>query len=369
MSDKQFQILTAAERMPDLDGYRGLAILMVIACHSIFAPRLGEVSPGSIVAFGFSFFASGVDLFFVLSGFLIGGILLDNRGAPRYFSAFYGRRILRIFPVYYGFLLVILGQGLIFHAYHKATPVFDAGTPFLFFLVYLQNFGMAWFNDWNWITVTMTWSLALEEQFYLTLPVAVKALRKSSLVAISGIIVMLAPVARCFLPNVPHGFGTLVLMAFRADALAAGFLCAIFVRSNLRVSNLRIVVLTAVSVLFIALSYIANSPAPFLRPTLLITLYSSGLLLAVQGQIAPLRWPLMRFFGTISYTLYMIHQSALVTLRSVFRHFLPEFHGQSAVVSSVAFLLSIAICKASWDYFEQPTVSWARRRFRYQKNS
>lgn len=365
MPDKRLLMPTATERVPDLDGYRGLAILMVIACHYIFAPQLGETSPGSIVRFGFSFFASGVDLFFVLSGFLIGGILLDNRCAPRYFSAFYGRRIFRIFPVYYGFLLVILAQGLIFHAYHKATPVFDAGTPFFFFWFYLQNFGMAWFNDWNWITVTMTWSLALEEQFYLTLPIAVKALRGRSLVAISGIIVILAPIARCFLPNAPHSFGTLALMAFRADALAAGFLCALFVRSNLRVSNLRIVVLAAVPALFIALSYIADSPVPFLRPTLLITLYSSILLLAVQGQIAPLRWPLMRFFGTISYTLYMIHQSALVMVRSVLRHSLPEFHGQSVLFSSVAFLLSIAICKVSWEYFERPTVSWARRRFRY----
>ena len=126
-------MVTTNERVLDLDGLRGLAIVMVVICHYIFLPSLGQSSPGSIVGVGFSFFASGVDLFFVLSGFLIGGILLDNRRKPRYFSAFYGRRIFRIFPVYYGFLLAILAEGLILHAHHKATPVFDAGTPFFSF--------------------------------------------------------------------------------------------------------------------------------------------------------------------------------------------------------------------------------------------
>ena len=200
----------------------------------------------------------------------------------------------------------------------------------------------------------MTWSLALEEQFYLTLPVAVKVLSNRSLVFISGLLVVLAPIARSFVSNAPHGIGTLVLMTFRADALAAGFLCAIFVRSNLCVSKRRIVLLAIVSALLIALSYVTDWPVQYLRPTLLLSLYSSALLLAVQGQIAPLRWPLMRFFGTISYALYMIHQSALVTLRSVFRHSLPAFHGQSVLVSSAAFLLSVAVCRVSWDYFERP---------------
>ena len=220
-----------SERIPDLDGLRGLAILMVIICHYVFLPRIGAHSFAPFVGAGFSFFASGVTLFFVLSGFLIGGILLDSRSSPRYFTAFYGRRIFRIFPVYYSFLVVTLATGLFLHVHHKLTPVFDAGTPFILFWVYLQNFGMAWFKDWNWITVTMTWSLALEEQFYLTLPMAVKALRRGSLVFISSMLVILAPIQRYFFPPAPHALSALIDQAPNADALAAGFLCAVFVRS------------------------------------------------------------------------------------------------------------------------------------------
>jgi peptidoglycan/LPS O-acetylase OafA/YrhL len=360
MSVIKIQTPPTTERVPDLDGLRGLAILMVIVCHYVFLPRFGR---GSMITVGISIFASGVTLFFVLSGFLIGGILLDNRLSLRYFTAFYGRRISRIFPVYYSFLIAMLCGGLALHAHHLPTPVFDAGTPFVLFWIYLQNFGLAWFKDWNWITVTMTWSLALEEQFYLTLPVAVKALRDRSLVILSGMLVILAPIARYFFPYTPYKINALIDQACNADALAAGVLCAVFVRSTLRVPSRQISLFAAASALLIVLSY--SFDWPVLRPTLLLFFYSCGLLLAVQGRMAPLRWPGMRFFGTISYTLYMIHQSVLVAVRWAFGRFVPEFGRHFVFVSLVALLLSVAICKASWDYFERPILSWARRRFRY----
>ena len=82
------------------DGLRGVAILMVLVCHYWFGPDISQASPSSLHVFGFRIFASGVDLFFVLSGFLIGGMLLDRRDSPAYFRVFYARRIVRIFPVY-----------------------------------------------------------------------------------------------------------------------------------------------------------------------------------------------------------------------------------------------------------------------------
>jgi peptidoglycan/LPS O-acetylase OafA/YrhL len=93
------------KHFPALDGLRGLAALMVVAYHSPFSYYLTNFFDKAWFRTTSSLWV-GVDLFFVLSGFLITNILLDTRTSPKYFRAFYGRRILRIFPLYYAFLIV-----------------------------------------------------------------------------------------------------------------------------------------------------------------------------------------------------------------------------------------------------------------------
>src|SRR5262249_22413000 len=94
-------------RVPELDGLRGLAILLVILCHYVGNAEhssLGVWPSRALAAFNIGW--SGVDLFFVLSGFLIGGILLEERESANYFRAFYMRRMFRILPLYYGWTLL-----------------------------------------------------------------------------------------------------------------------------------------------------------------------------------------------------------------------------------------------------------------------
>ena len=366
MQPLQKPILEAETRLLELDGLRGIAILMVLVCHYVFAPFIGQVSTTSSQEFSFVIFSTGVDLFFVLSGFLIGGILLDHRTSPRYFKSFYGRRIFRILPVYYGFLLLTGLTGVIQHVHGKPTPVIDAGTPYWMFFLFLQNFSLAWFGDWNWITVSMAWSLALEEQCYLTLPLAVKLLSTRTLAGISALLVLGAPILRYFLSNSPHSVGVVVLAAIRADGLAAGFLCAAMVRSGFKIPTRLLGLIALSSAALVVMAHLRNSPAGFLGGTTLAVFYSCILLLATRGSFAVLKSTLLRFFGTISYTLYLLHQSTLVLFRTLVRHAGPTAVRGGAIFAPVAaLLLSIVACWLSWTYFEKPLVSWARRRFRY----
>src|SRR5664279_3497955 len=105
-STAELHLASSTKRIPELDGLRGVAILMVVLCHYIASSDLSGFSeyPRRFCRL-FSIGWSGVDLFFVLSGFLIGVILLESRDSTRYFSTFYLRRTHRILPIYYGWLL------------------------------------------------------------------------------------------------------------------------------------------------------------------------------------------------------------------------------------------------------------------------
>jgi peptidoglycan/LPS O-acetylase OafA/YrhL len=354
-------------RLPDLDGVRGIAILLVLVCHYIYTPELlvGK-TPFFAHVFFFQICASGVDLFFTLSGFLIGGILLDHYSSPRFFSAFYGRRLFRIFPAYYAFLIVIGIQGIVLHSAGKPTPVFDAGTPYWMFFLFLQNFGLSWYADQGWTTVTMAWSLALEEQCYLTLPAAVRWLNKRALIAISLFFIMGAPVARFIFPEKGHTFGVLVLAAFHADALAAGFLCAMLTRSKFLISSRRLCQIASLFLILVLVTHIGALPLAFLRGSCLLALYSSVVLLAFRGYFALLRAAWLRFLGTISYSLYLIHQSLLVGTHHLLRHAVPSAVGIKALLTSaIALALAISLSWLSWRLFESHLLFWARRKYKY----
>jgi peptidoglycan/LPS O-acetylase OafA/YrhL len=105
---------------------------------------------------------SGVDLFFVLSGFLIGGILLDARESPNYFRVFYRRRVCRIFPVYFAFLVAFF---LAAHFSQSANvqDFFRPPIPWLACATFIQNFWMAVHHNRGGIALNPIWSLAVEE--------------------------------------------------------------------------------------------------------------------------------------------------------------------------------------------------------------
>src|SRR4051812_48705226 len=150
--------------LPGLDGLRGIAILMVLALHF-----LGDATPhgpvGRLVVKAASYGVLGVDLFFVLSGFLITGLLLDAKSGPHYFRNFYARRTLRIFPLYYLVLTILFIVLPRFTA--LPAPLEDARIHQGWLWTYTSNFFIAARAEWALTYVSHFWSLAIEEHFYL----------------------------------------------------------------------------------------------------------------------------------------------------------------------------------------------------------
>ncbi len=212
-------------RYPELDGLRGLAILMVIEAHygivrTLLARYWGGLSEylTPILSLG----PSGVDLFFVLSGFLIGGILLDNKGASNYFRVFYTRRACRIFPLYFLFVILLLAipypSGLVFPADEVLLPSWT-------YLTFTQNIVMAKDGIVGAGLLGPTWSLAIEEQFYLVLPLLIWFVPRGKLVHLVIGLILLAMLSRLVMlsfhsPGDPATW--YFLLPGRADPLSPG---------------------------------------------------------------------------------------------------------------------------------------------------
>jgi peptidoglycan/LPS O-acetylase OafA/YrhL len=224
------------QRILALDGFRGLAVLMVTLyrfCEvSLTATVVGNL-PSKAVLIG----ASGVDLFFVLSGFLITGILLESKGRQDYFSRFYLRRTLRIFPLYFAslvlFLLLLPSFG--FDAVVQGDKIVDftgpiAGNPMHLWL-YTSNLSIAWADDWHFGALNHYWSLAIEEQFYLVWPMIVLLLAPRQL--LTWCLIGFATLAACRIGFSVGGFNEIAsktFTLFRMDGLLLGAAAALLFR-------------------------------------------------------------------------------------------------------------------------------------------
>ncbi|HEY1262282.1 MAG TPA: acyltransferase, partial [Terriglobales bacterium] len=177
--------------MPELDSVRGVAILMVVLFHGFGVPYGPNSAHGLLRLFAVATQQgwAGVNLFFVLSGFLITGILLDTKERPRYYSRFYYRRSLRILPAYYALLLILLVVPLTGWFANRHISWKFVGLS----AVYLSNvttfFGVR--EQYG-----VLWSLAVEEHFYLIWPTAIKLLSKRGVLALGAMVLALVPLFR-----------------------------------------------------------------------------------------------------------------------------------------------------------------------------
>jgi peptidoglycan/LPS O-acetylase OafA/YrhL len=223
----------AGEHYPALDGLRGVAILLVLVFHGSLGLSWNGAGPLQEL---FETGWIGVDIFFVLSGFLITGILLDSKASPRYFLNFYARRVLRLVPAY--FLLLVIVFVVLPHFVKFNTPgLITIRDNQIWFWTYMTNWSFVWhrkvFANADWLNLNHLWSLSVEEQFYLFWPLLIYYLNKSQVTLLCCICIIGSLTLRIALWLLHEKSGALYFPTVcRLDGLAIGSMLAVQIRNT-----------------------------------------------------------------------------------------------------------------------------------------
>ena len=353
--------------LAELDGLRALAIALVMAFH------LWDYRGANAVGRAANVIARqgwvGVDVFFALSGFLITRILLASRESPHYYGSFYVRRALRIFPLYYAVLGVLLAVGLL--AASRGIGLGDLTPHQLSYIwinaLYLSNFALAFLRS-NVIPLDISWSLAVEEQFYLVYPWVVRRLSRTALerwlVVAIVVAVPLRWISFRWFPG--NHYGPYVLPYCRMDALAVGCLAALVLQRQdgtaarwMAKAALPLWLLAAAvaftwhrgQLTFVLLGYALTAAA------------TAGTIVRLQlgewtGVARVLRARALVAVGKVSYGLYLLHLLVRVAIDR-----LPWFgveQRQSLLLAVVRVVViagvSLGAAWCSWLLFEKPIL-------------
>jgi peptidoglycan/LPS O-acetylase OafA/YrhL len=363
--------------LPALEGIRGLGFLPVFFGHYL-APILtiygktGWLFPAWVIA-GTAWFA--VPMFFVLSGFLIGGILFDTREKDGFFRVFYGRRFLRVFPLYYVALLAVAGVA-IGNGLHLN---FNFWSHFF----YIQNLFPAYEASMRIKPLNQTvplWSLAVEEQFYIVWPLVVWLCReRKPLLRVTVALIAASCLLRIAAPLIPLSpMQCYFFTPTRIDAILVGVLLALFRREPIWQRMLPRAKYAASGGMIFMLTVTATSgwllPSTYLRMALLVpftNLVAVAVILAAMEKGSSFSRfcsrPWLCWFGSRVYGMYVIHYLFLTWFTGSFAPWLGRFmRFPLAYVAStvIAFLATVLLADLSFRLIEQPAMN-LKSRLRY----
>ncbi len=365
--------------IPGLDGIRGAAIVAVVLYHFFNIPYAAWYS---------------MDSFFVLSGFLITGILLDTRKNKHYFKNYIARRMLRILPLYYGVLIV----------FFLIVPLIVSESKLAPFSVYYDNQGYFWSYLQNWILLIKEadlkgvsriflhlWSLAVEEQFYIVWPFLILLFSTRNLVKIILLLIVFSVGIKCYYFFSGYTWQYAYFNTFaRLDSLCIGGLLAIAVRDNYVTTILEKIVPYIFKILLVVLFLaimIARPRTPwpsgsgkgglihqllmpqgqFLLPlgNTIFAIFFAALILYCMSphKNNTAKWllelPILRFFGKYSYAMYIFHVPILALLRPDLAVTLTKHMPKSIAFVSANFIcliLTMAAALVSWNLIEKPAL-------------
>lgn len=352
---------------PSLDILRGIAIILVVLYHCF----------DSVALFRFGWM--GVDLFFVLSGYLITDLLLHSRENKHYIRNFYVRRALRIFPLYYVTIFLFFKLGSVTFSQQEAGSTFGYYAHHsLWFWTFTQNWLMAFEGPPPTPYLSHFWSLAIEEQFYLFWPLLIYFIRNLQLLKkiILGLVVAAIVIRVNIWLNGEHLEAYYCNTLTRMDSLLMGCLLAVHLKQGRTVSmkfiHLAFISFSAVVVsslflygnvnqknlLFASVGY--TGTACFFTALLYLLVKNESLLLPLTKKLQPIR-----YIGKISFGIYVYHLPIYLLLNYFIFKYLANnenlFYTQSTFISSLSIILTVLASSLSFYLLEKPILNLKRR--------
>jgi peptidoglycan/LPS O-acetylase OafA/YrhL len=345
--DSTTDLPSKESRVLALDGVRGVAILCVLICHGVNSIPLTNNFIKVVKAFA-SFGTFGVDLFFVLSGFLITKILLHNHRANNLMRVFWARRIARIAPLYLLFLAVMYTVCLLFIQENLPSP------PWWSYVLYLQNFFLAKGCAVSSFGFDITWSLVIEEHFYLIFPFLIAVSSKKYHLPLILLFCFMGIPGRLVLhPFLEHHYNLVRLdslyLTGRIDELGLGALLAFFYVRKYDLSKWWLSPFTCILLWFsVGILFIFKSSDHFLTGSagfVTIACTVSGVSFGFRKFF---EISVFRFFGRISYALYLFHTPLFWMVKN-------KSHGYSSIIYFIiAVGVSVGAASISTYFFEEP---------------